>query len=53
MAIIRSRRIDSAAQSVADIGDFNIALGDILNSLALIEQQAARFEHPHRAGRRS
>lgn len=38
-------RIDPAAQSVADIGDFNIALGDILNSLALIEQQAARFEH--------
>jgi agmatinase len=38
-------RIDPAAQSVADIGDFSIALGDILNSLALIEQQAARFEH--------
>lgn len=38
-------RIDPAAQSVADIGDFNIALGDILNSLALIEQQAAQFEH--------
>ena len=38
-------RIDPAAQSVADIGDFNIALGDILNSLALIEEQAAGFEH--------
>ena len=38
-------RIDPAAQSVADIGDFNIALGDILNSLALIEEQAACFEH--------
>jgi agmatinase len=38
-------RIDPAAQSVADIGDFNIALGDILKSLALIEEQAARFEH--------
>jgi agmatinase len=39
------RWIDPAALSVADIGDFRIALGDILQSLALIEQQAAALKH--------
>ena len=39
------RWIDPAALSVADIGDFRIALGDILASLALIEEQAAAFKH--------
>ena len=33
--------IDPAALSVADIGDFRIALGDIPKSLSLIEEQAA------------
>ena len=37
--------IDPAAQSVADIGDFRIALGDIWNSLLLIEEQAAALDH--------
>jgi len=37
--------IDPAALPVADIGDFDIALGDIQESLALIEQQAAEHEH--------
>src|SRR5687767_4224282 len=39
-----SRWIDPAALPVADIGDFNVALGDILNSISLIEKQAAAFE---------
>jgi agmatinase len=39
------RWIDPAALPVADIGDFGIALGDIQQSLALIEQQAAGIEH--------
>ena len=30
---------------LADVGDFTLALGDIPASLALIEQQAARFPH--------
>jgi agmatinase len=38
-------RLDPAAMSVADIGDFRIALGDIQKSLALIEQQASAIEH--------
>jgi agmatinase len=38
-----TRRAVSAA--VSDIGDFEIALGDIPASMALIEQQAARFRH--------
>jgi agmatinase len=37
--------IDPAALPVADIGDFDIALGDIPKSLLLIEQQAATHEH--------
>ena len=39
------RWIDPAALPVADIGDFRIALGDIPQSLALIEEQAAAFKH--------
>ncbi len=37
--------IDPAALPVADIGDFDIALGDIENSLALIQEQAAACPH--------
>jgi agmatinase len=37
--------IDPAALPVADIGDFDIALGDIENSLALIQEQAAAYAH--------
>ena len=37
--------IDPAAGPVADVGDLAIALGDIPESLRLIEQQAARFKH--------
>ena len=37
--------IDPAALSVADIGDFRIALGDIAKSLSLIEEQAAGLDH--------
>ena len=37
--------IDPATLPVADIGDFDIALGDIANSLALIQAQAAAFSH--------
>ncbi|MGD9925529.1 MAG: arginase family protein, partial [Pseudorhodoplanes sp.] len=37
--------IDPAGLPVADIGDFAIALGDIENSLALIEAQAAEYSH--------
>ena len=37
--------IDPAALSVADIGDFRIALGDIPKSLSLIEEQAASLDH--------
>lgn len=36
---------DPSAMGVADVGDFAIALGDIPASLALIEQQAAAFNH--------
>jgi agmatinase len=39
------RWIDPAALSVADIGDFSVALGDIPSSISLIEKQAAAFEH--------
>ena len=42
--------IDPAALSVADIGDFRIALGDIPKSLSLIEEQAAVVEHLRAAG---
>ncbi|MDC7788155.1 agmatinase [Rhodoplanes sp. TEM] len=38
-------RIEPALLSVADIGDFAIALGDIEKSLALIERQAAGIGH--------
>src|SRR5215207_5827378 len=37
--------VDPAKLPVADIGDFDIALGDIANSLALIQAQAAACEH--------
>jgi agmatinase len=37
--------IDPAALPLADVGDFALALGDIPGSLALIEAQAAEFEH--------
>ena len=37
--------VDPAALPVADIGDFDIALGDIENSLAMIQEQAAAFSH--------
>ena len=37
--------IEPAALSVADIGDFRIALGDIPKSLSLIEEQAASLDH--------
>jgi agmatinase len=37
--------IDATALPLADIGDFTIALGDLLGSMALIEQQAHRIEH--------
>jgi agmatinase len=36
---------DFAAASLADIGDFRIALGDIGKSLSLIEEQAAAIGH--------
>ncbi len=37
--------VDPATLDVADLGDFQIALGDIAASLALIEQQAAAIGH--------
>src|SRR5262249_4858472 len=37
--------VDPAALPVADIGDFDIALGDIANSMTLIEEQAAEHQH--------
>jgi agmatinase len=37
--------IEPAALSLADIGDLGLALGDIPESLRLIEQQAAEFRH--------
>ncbi len=38
-------RFDPARASVADVGDFKIALGDLAASLALIETQAAEHRH--------
>jgi agmatinase len=38
-------RVDPLALPLADAGDFAIALGDLPGSLALIERQAAEFEH--------
>jgi agmatinase len=40
-----TRWIDPATLSLADVGDFGIALGDIQATLALIEQQAACIPH--------
>src|SRR5271157_4951437 len=40
-----TRWIDPATLSLADVGDFRIALGDLPASLALIEQQAAGIAH--------
>ena len=37
--------IDPTTLSVADVGDFDIALGDILKSLSLIEEQSAAHQH--------
>lgn len=37
--------VDPRQLSLADIGDFTIALGDIPKSLALIEEQASRVDH--------
>lgn len=37
--------VEPATLSLADVGDFEIFLGDILRSLALIEEQAARYGH--------
>ena len=37
--------IDPAALPVADVGDFTIALGDIAESLSLIQDQATEHEH--------
>jgi agmatinase len=37
--------VDPAALPLADIGDFTIALGDLVASLALIEEQARDIEH--------
>src|ERR1700704_1486841 len=37
--------IDPATLLLADIGDFTIALGDLLGSLARIEEQALAIEH--------
>ncbi len=38
-------RVDATRLPVADIGDFAIALGDLVASLALIEEQAREIEH--------
>ena len=40
-----THRVDPARLSLADIGDFDLALGDIAGSLAAIEQQAAGLAH--------
>ncbi|MGA8154879.1 MAG: agmatinase [Rhodoplanes sp.] len=37
--------VDPRRLSLADVGDFVIALGDIPKSLALIEEQASRVDH--------
>jgi agmatinase len=37
--------VDPAALPLADIGDFDIALGDLLGSLTRIEEQARDIEH--------
>jgi agmatinase len=38
-------RVDPARLSLSDIGDFDLALGDIPGSLAAIERQAAGIDH--------
>lgn len=38
-------RVDPRARPLSDVGDFAIALGDLPGSLALVEAQAARFDH--------
>ena len=38
-------RINPATLSLSDIGDFPIALGDISNTMRLIEQQASLIDH--------
>ncbi len=38
-------RINPATLSLADIGDFSIALGDISSTIRLIEQQASQVDH--------
>jgi agmatinase len=40
-----TRRIAPAALALSDVGDFRIALGDLAQSLKLIEEQAAAVEH--------
>jgi agmatinase len=40
-----SHWINPSVLPLADIGNFTIALGDIVTSLAAIEEQAARIEH--------
>ena len=37
--------VDPSALDLSDLGDFDIALGDIEKSLALIEEQAAGLDH--------
>ncbi len=37
--------LDPVTLPISDVGDFNIALGDIAKSLTLIEEQAAPFAH--------
>jgi agmatinase len=37
--------VDATRLPLADIGDFAIALGDLLGSMALIEEQALKIEH--------
>ncbi len=45
--------IDPTTLDLSDLGEFEIALGDIPESLRLIEQQAAGLSHLRRAGRRA
>ena len=45
--------VDPAKLPVADIGDFALALGDLVGSLKLIEDAAAGHRAPDRARRRS
>jgi agmatinase len=40
-----TRRVDPARLALADIGNFSLALGDIPESLALLEAQAAGIAH--------